>query len=105
MTSKDNIPVNYSEKLLQLRGSLGLTQVQMAERLGVSFASVNRWENGNSKPSRLAWAKVERLLRESDSKTSESSEQQHSVVQEAATSQGGQWIDFTGNPEELKGTR
>jgi transcriptional regulator with XRE-family HTH domain len=35
-----------------------MTQGQMAERIGVSFATVNRWENGQSKPTRLAWQKI-----------------------------------------------
>jgi len=37
-----------------LRASLDLTQEQLAERLGVSFATVNRWEGGASKPQKAA---------------------------------------------------
>ena len=33
-----------------IRSRLGLTQEQMAHLLGVSFASVNRWEAGHSSP-------------------------------------------------------
>jgi transcriptional regulator with XRE-family HTH domain len=33
-----------------IRKKLGLTQEQMARILGVSFASVNRWEGGHSSP-------------------------------------------------------
>jgi len=33
-----------------IRTHLGLTQEQMAHLLGVSFASVNRWEAGHSSP-------------------------------------------------------
>ena len=36
--------------LRAIRANLGLTQEQLAERLRVSFASVNRWEGGNSRP-------------------------------------------------------
>ena len=32
-----------------------LTQTVLAERLGVTFATVNRWENAKSKPSQLSW--------------------------------------------------
>jgi superfamily II DNA or RNA helicase len=35
-----------------------LTQAQLAKRIGVSFATVNRWENGQSKPTRLAWQQI-----------------------------------------------
>jgi len=37
-----------------LRRQLGLTQEEFAHEVGVTFATVNRWENGKSKPSRLA---------------------------------------------------
>lgn len=33
-----------------IRKKLGLTQEHMARMLGVSFASVNRWEGGHSSP-------------------------------------------------------
>ena len=32
--------------LRAIRARLDLTQEQLAERLGVSFASINRWEGG-----------------------------------------------------------
>ena len=38
-----------------------MTQAQLAERIGVSFATVNRWENGQSKPTRLAWHQIRDL--------------------------------------------
>lgn len=39
-----------SHQLAAVRGRLGLSQEQMARVLGVSFASVNRWEGGHSSP-------------------------------------------------------
>lgn len=36
--------------LAAVRARLGLSQEQMARLLGVSFASVNRWEAGHSSP-------------------------------------------------------
>src|SRR5438132_11928555 len=46
-----------------LRGRLGLTQVRLAELMGVSFVTVSRWENGQSHPSRLALEKIARAER------------------------------------------
>lgn len=40
-----------SKTLASIRTRLRLTQEQMAHLLGVSFASVNRWEGGHSSPS------------------------------------------------------
>ncbi len=38
----------------EIRKKLKLTQEGMAQRLGVSFATLNRWENKKSKPSPMA---------------------------------------------------
>lgn len=46
----------------ELRARLGLTQEQMATRLGVTFPTINRWENGRAKPSPLALKQIEELL-------------------------------------------
>lgn len=56
-----NAKVDYATEIKVLRAEMGLTQVQLAKRIGVSFATVNRWENRQSKPSRLSWTQIERL--------------------------------------------
>ncbi len=51
--------------LLQaIRAALDLTQSELAERLGVSFATVNRWEGGANKPQRAQLAKIIELAEE-----------------------------------------
>lgn len=42
----------------KLRLKLGLSQEKLAQILGVSFGTVNRWEAGKSKPSPLAIEKI-----------------------------------------------
>jgi len=37
-----------------LRKQMGLTQGQLAERLGVSFVTISRWENAQARPNRLS---------------------------------------------------
>ena len=49
------------EEIRSLRKSLGLTQQALAELLGVSFATLNRWENGQVRPSQLALQKLQNL--------------------------------------------
>ena len=49
-------------KLKELRRRLKLTQEALAHKLGVSFTSVNRWENGQIQPSPLAKSKIEELF-------------------------------------------
>lgn len=46
--------MNFAENIKQVRLQLKMTQEDLAHELGVSFATVNRWENGNCNPSRLA---------------------------------------------------
>lgn len=54
----------FGIRLKQLREHLSLTQVALAECLGVSFATVNRWENGWTAPSRLAARQIDLLCEE-----------------------------------------
>lgn len=54
---------DWGELVRTARNRLGLTQEQFAARLGVTFASVNRWENGRVTPSRLALRQIENLVR------------------------------------------
>lgn len=53
-----------SSVLRSIRAKLNLTQEQLAERLGVSFATVNRWEAGTSKPQRAQSAAIAALAQE-----------------------------------------
>lgn len=56
------VPDDYSDRIKRIRGRLALTQQALALHLGVSFATVNRWENGQAKPSGLFWTQIERLV-------------------------------------------
>ncbi len=38
----------------EVRARLGLTQEKFAAKLGVTLPTINRWENGRTKPSPLA---------------------------------------------------
>lgn len=42
------------ELVRNLRRRLGLTQAKLAARLGVSWLTISRWENGKCQPSPLA---------------------------------------------------
>ncbi len=52
-----------------LRLSFGLTQEQFAAKVGVTFSTVNRWENGRGRPSPLAMRQIDALLEEVAGKT------------------------------------
>jgi type I restriction enzyme M protein len=44
--------------LRAIRANLDLTQADLAEKLGVSFATVNRWEGGGNRPQKAPMARI-----------------------------------------------
>ncbi len=46
------------ELLKKIRESANYSQVEMSDELGVSFATINRWENGHTIPNMLAQEKI-----------------------------------------------
>ena len=55
---------SVSPTLRAIRAHLDLTQEQVAERLGVSFATVNRWEGGSTMPQKAARTAIAALAAE-----------------------------------------
>ena len=56
-------PVDIPRLVRELRKRTGLTQEKFAAKLGVTFPTINRWENGRAKPSPLGMKQIEDLLR------------------------------------------
>jgi len=52
---------NCSKQIRAIRKATGLTQEQFAAKLGVTFPTVNRWENQKTIPSPLALQKLDKL--------------------------------------------
>ena len=50
--------MDYRKLVKELREKLIITQVELAELLGVSYASINRWETGKHEPT----TKVKRII-------------------------------------------
>src|SRR5579885_3412729 len=92
------------QRIRRLRGKLGLTQVQFAELMGVSFASVNRWENGQSRPSPLAWQQIlaaeehglDALLRQDNSSEPSRADGRQSQTEVTPN------VDFSANAEVVR---
>ncbi len=95
---------DIGQRIRRLRGRLGLTQTQFAELMGVSFASVNRWENNQSHPSPLAWQRIlaaeehgiDALLRQPSGRPRSESDGAHP---EAGIVHG---LDFSADPEIVR---
>ena len=58
--------MTFAEKVKEARKQLGLSQEKFAGKMGVSFSTINRWENGNYQPSRLAKKAFEDFCKEKD---------------------------------------
>ena len=52
--------LDYALLIKQIRSTAGLTQEQLARELGVTFGTVNGWENGKHAPSPLAAKQIVR---------------------------------------------
>ena len=59
-----NKQIDMAPLVREIRERLRLTQEKFAARLGVTFPTINRWENGKTRPSPLAVQQVKDLLRE-----------------------------------------
>ncbi len=58
-----NAQADIPRLVREIRKRTGLTQEKFAAKLGVTFPTINRWENGRAKPSPLALKQIEDLLR------------------------------------------
>ena len=56
--------MNFSITVKQIREELCISQEQLARDLSISFSTINRWENGRTKPSKLAKHRLYEYCRE-----------------------------------------
>ena len=80
------------DRIKELRTSFGLTQVKFAKILGVSVASLRRWEAGDALPSPMAVARIEEVSRY----TTEQILQEYATLEEPAvkSSDGAYKVNF-----------
>jgi type I restriction enzyme M protein len=57
--------MSFSRQVLALRNILKMSQEQLASKLNVSFATVNRWESGNVRPQKAQLLAIQQLMGES----------------------------------------
>ena len=56
--------MNYSKQIKKIREKLIMSQSEFAQHIGVSFSSVNRWENGKYEPTIKIKRKLKKLFDE-----------------------------------------
>lgn len=82
-----------AESVKKARVQLGLSQQAFAQALGVSFATVNRWENDKGKPQRDRVARIKALVAEHHGAASVPSSPKPVVPPR---------LDFEGSPQRIK---
>ena len=58
--------MEFSEQIKYVRLKLHLSQTEFGKLLGVSFTTVNRWENGKTTPNYRALRAFEQLCKNKD---------------------------------------
>ncbi len=56
--------MNWPKIIKAIRAKMFITQTELAEKIDVSFASVNRWEQGHHEPTMKAKRKLAQICRE-----------------------------------------
>ena len=56
--------MEFSKFCLETRLKLNLSQEMLARKLDVSFATINRWENGKALPQKLTLYRSEKFCEE-----------------------------------------
>ena len=58
--------MEFKDQVLYVRAKLNLTQTELAKKLSVSFATINRWESGKTKPSKKAMIAMDIFCKENN---------------------------------------
>lgn len=92
-----------ASRIRALRVKHGLTQARFAELMGVTFVTVSRWENGQSRPSRLALQRIARAERLGlDGFSADAAPEISPLVPQAARTQPDSALDFSADPETIR---
>lgn len=58
--------MDWANMVIKLRNKMLLTQTELASLLGVSFGTVNRWENGKHDPTMKQKRALMKLIKENN---------------------------------------
>jgi len=63
--------MKFSKQLIVARATMNITQSQLADKLGVSLITINRWENELAKPTKVSKFRFEEFCKENGIKIEE----------------------------------
>lgn len=87
----------------QIRTYLNMSQTEFAEQLNVTFATVNRWENGRAVPNKLAQSKMYDFCREKSVPVYEMTLKKISKAAEAVKLGAGRVLLYHGSKAGIDG--
>ncbi|MCW8197076.1 DUF3883 domain-containing protein [Verminephrobacter aporrectodeae subsp. tuberculatae] len=87
------------DQIRHLRKTMDLTQQQFADLLGVSFVTLNRWENGQSRPSAMGLAKLQQF---SEKELGQAADREMVVGDTRTTHREPERLDFQGDANALR---
>lgn len=91
------------ELLKQIRAFLNMSQVEFAEHLNVSFATVNRWENGRAVPNKLAQSRIYELCKEKSVSVYDMTLQRIQGAAQAVKLEAGRVLLYHGSKSGIEG--
>lgn len=66
--------MEFNRKVYLARMQLGLTQIEFAKKLSSGYATINRWENGTTQPTKLKQYAFEQFCKNNNIYFSEDNE-------------------------------
>ncbi|MCC8014266.1 MAG: DUF3990 domain-containing protein [Eubacterium sp.] len=88
----------------QIRDYLKMNQTEFAEYLNVTFAAVNRWENGRAFPNKLAQSKIYDICKEKDIPVYDMTIKRIAVETKSININDGRIILYHGSKSGITGT-
>lgn len=89
--------------ILEIRNRLSASRDDLAKMIGISFATVNRWENGHSKPNKAAQLRLYEICREHGVDLEDIIRKKIDGVVSGIGDQPGKLILFHGSKSGIKG--
>ena len=86
-----------------IREKLNMSQTELAEQLNVTFATVNRWENGRAVPNKLAQTKLYEICKENDVPVNDITLNRIATAAESVPLSEGRVLLYHGSKSGIKG--
>lgn len=91
------------ELIKQIRSYLNMSQTEFAERVNVTYLTVNRWENGHSLPNRLAQSKIYEVCKAENVPVYDMTLEKIRGIAENTTLQDGRILLYHGSKSGIEG--